>query len=124
MRTRQRRSFAAPFVFTLVAGCTGSPKTVEPPRPDPEGEPYQTWSVRGSGGEQCDAYLEIECPPPEQGMTCNPPPPAVVACPGGLADGESVTIVQLEEDGPCYAQADECPEGGCDREPAECPSWD
>lgn len=61
--------------------------------------------VRNSG-DQCDAYVEVDCPPPDQ-ATCNPPPPMAVACPAGLAEGEQVTVVQFEEDGP-----------------TECPRWE
>lgn len=128
MRQRPRRVFAAPFILTIAAAIpacsSGTPRTVDEPKPDPAAEPYQTWTVRDSGGEQCSAYVEVDCPPPEQGTTCNPPPPMAVACPAGLAEGGQVTVVQLEEGGPCYAEAAECPEGGCDREPTECPSWE
>jgi hypothetical protein len=137
MRNRPRRAFAAPFILTIAAaipGCKSSaPKddTIvhrNPPEPDPDPDPvkgvaaYQSWTVQGNAGK-CDAYFDVECPPPDE-ATCNPPPPMVVACPAELPDGEQMRVVQLEENGPCYAEAMECPEGGCDRTPTECPSWD
>jgi hypothetical protein len=114
MRNRQRRVFAAPFIFTIAAACTGgAPKTVEKPEPDPDpvAEPYQTWTVSSSGEGRCEAYVEVDCPPD---ASCNPPPPMAVACPAGLADGEQITVVQLEENGPCTAGDQE----------TECPSWE
>jgi hypothetical protein len=135
MRNRPRRTFAAPFILTIAAavpGCTrpdpatSTIRTENPPPPDvvtPEGDPYQTWTVQSSGGEMCDAYLDVDCPPPEE-ATCNPPPPAVVACPGGFAEGQQIRVLQLEEGGPCYSEAMDCAEGGCDRQPSACPSWD
>jgi hypothetical protein len=136
MRTRRTRAFAAPFILTVVTALPGCPKggggstTIDnnnktPPDAAPAtAEPvvYQEWSVSRSG-DTCDAWVDVDCPPPDE-ATCNPPPPMTVACPGGLEEGVTMRIVQHEENGPCYLVDAECPEGGCDPQPAECPTWE
>ncbi len=132
MRNRPRRAFAAPFILTIAAalpGCTkAGPNTrttehTNPPNVTSTAAPYQSWTVQQLAPGQCDAYGDIDCPPPDE-ATCNPPPPMKVACPGSLAEDAQLRIVQLEQDGPCYLEAMTCPDGGCDREPTACPSWD
>jgi hypothetical protein len=138
MRMRRTRAFAAPFILTVVTALPGCPKSgpsggttvhENPPRVMPDAaEPvatetrYQEWSVY-KNGDTCAAMVDVDCPPPEE-ATCNPPPPMRVDCPLGVEEGNAVVIYQQVEGGPCYVEPADCGEGGCDPQPAECPTWE
>lgn len=106
---RRRTSFAAPFVITLagLGGC----RTGEPATPTP---PDERWSVYRAG-DQCQSHAILGCP---EGVRCNPPPPAKVACPEGLEDGEhgelrkpaGATTCEFREWAPSCAEGQPCPE--------------
>ncbi len=104
-----RTRFAASLVVTLAAAGCG--RTVDhrepvhpnpppvttteptPPTPTPDG---RQWSVMVMGDGTCGAMEEIACP---EGASCNPPPPAKIACPDH-ADQIHYTI-RSEQDGTC-----------------------
>ena len=110
-----RRTFAAPFVVTLAAGCFADkapppaqpppsqppPEVVaNPPRPQPDPQPVDQspqpeqkrleWTVSMTGGK-CTAAIHVDCPPV---ATCNPPGPRPVECYPNMTEGVSLTVVQ------------------------------
>ena len=59
------------------------------------------------GDGTCQLHRSFDCPPPEEGMTCNPPPPEQIACPS-LSRTDSITRLA---DSTCQASgAFECPD--------------
>jgi hypothetical protein len=44
-------------------------------------DPKPNEKVERRADNTCWVYPNIDCPPPESGMTCNPPPPTQVKCP-------------------------------------------
>jgi len=63
----------SPGAATETAPETGGP---EPP------EAKLGQRVRRGADGTCWIDIDPDCPPPESGMTCNPPPPMEVRCPG------------------------------------------
>jgi hypothetical protein len=124
-----RRTFAAPFVITMVgaAGSTGftscnPPRQTDPdpviatgPPPDPGSEtttdpappqPGETrWSVYKQGAD-CFATVAVDCPEPASPgapvPTCNPPPPMKYTCPDGLAMDRPIEIAQWPNATTCH----------------------
>ena len=135
MRRLQRRVFAAPFIVSIVVaapackpGGADGKGPEEPKKPPTEevdpttaaAEPYNQWMVVANDDGQCSARYQDDCP---EGAHCNPPRPATVACPAGVTGDVEMRLLQLEENGPCYVEAADCT-ADCDRQPAECPTWD
>jgi hypothetical protein len=139
MRT-PRRSFAAPFVVTVVGAAgsagftscnpprayTAPPPEVGTPEPDPGTGtgPGTTGPATPSGearrwtvfkrGEECFAGIQVDCPKGEPGQpmpTCNPPPAMKYACPADLSLERPIQVVQ-------YAGSDGCM---IEPEPISCP---
>jgi hypothetical protein len=135
-----RRSFATPFVVTLVAApaCytnTTSPPPEQPPPPHvnppapqpPEPQPPQAngpadgtrWTIAKTQSG-CTAAMKVECPKPVDGhvVMCNPPPPRPYACPDNVSLDAPITIVAsggecMIDHGPMH-----CPAGAMCNPPA------
>lgn len=58
---------------------SNSPSNTDQDPELPEAQPGQP--VRRGTDGKCWVAVDIQCPPPESGMTCNPPPPMEVKCP-------------------------------------------
>jgi hypothetical protein len=122
-----RRSFATPFVVTLVAAPACYTNTTSPPPSDPQGpivnppppqrpaeQPQQPptpptangpadgtrWTITKTASG-CTAIMKVECPKPVDGhmVTCNPPPPRPYTCPEHISLDAPITIVA--NDGEC-----------------------
>ncbi len=128
------------MTFSLVdTGCDGG-RTVNPPPPEPspsataggEGETPQPESapqpeptpepVAGKPARNieqmpdgtCMEYFDVDCP--DDGRTCNPPPPQKIQCPESvLPAATDATRVTMRPNGECWeAQGSKdfkCPEG-------------
>ena len=107
-----------PAVLLLAASACGSP-AVRDRSPKPDGV-YEEFNVTMVAGGTCVAATrtQFECPP---GGTCQAPPPKAVACPAGLAEGETVRLV-MTNDLTCNVEgiATPCPEH--DEGPVEIPA--
>jgi hypothetical protein len=80
---------------------------VNPPPPDTAAAAPRQWSVWMGADGTCQVASAMDCP---EGVTCNPPPPAPIACPAGLAAGGDATIVSDPATGACVVQlAVSCP---------------
>ncbi len=140
-----RRTFAAPFVVTIVpslaTACFVETRPASPsPQPNPapvattpsqpQSSPTERrWIYRKQNGE-CFASTELNCPslpPGEPQLTCNPPPPKKIGCPDFLAEGKQVNVVQNVPKSICMVDWGEikCPAGAiCNPPPprkVDCP---
>ncbi len=87
----------------LTLACGGLPDI--DPRPPP---PPQLSSLTQEADGTCTLYVPANCPPPEEGTTCNPPPPLEQPCP----QLESVHRIERQPDGTCRSTGwFECPDG-------------
>jgi hypothetical protein len=136
-----RRSFAAPFVVTVVPSLAtacyvdaqqpppANPQTAERPRRGNPPEPVETdpasppiaapselrFVYRKQNGI-CYAMPNPSCPslpPGEPQLTCNPPPPKKVPCPDILAEGKQLNVVHNVAKNICMVDWGEikCPAG-------------
>jgi hypothetical protein len=119
----QRRTFAAPFVVTTLAGCMvqSAPPSQphqttmsNPPRPHAEPGPEQTqpqpqqtgdtsetrWTVMKQG-DKCLAYVKVECP---AGTMCNPPRPSDYTCTPEITDTHPMKIVRWAGQDTCVVE--------------------
>jgi hypothetical protein len=131
-----RRSFAAPFVITMVgaAGSAGftscNPPSQRPgpdpvvgnnqPTPEPQPEPVASgekrWTVYKQGTD-CFANEPFDCPKPSADgapvPTCNPPPPMKYACPENVSLDHPIEIAQWSGQDSCHVVPEpiDCPKG-------------
>ncbi|MFT5686961.1 MAG: hypothetical protein ACI8RZ_007918 [Myxococcota bacterium] len=85
--------------FTLA--CSGVPDI------DPTPPPRELPTLYQNADGICELNVPYSCPPPEEGMTCNPPPIREEPCPP-LA---SVRQISRQPDGTCQATGPlDCPE--------------
>ena len=78
-----------------------NPPPLTPPTAPPEAAPAdarEDWFVEMRDGK-CRAISNPHCPPARNGVmvACNPPPPRDYKCPPGMANGDSMTIVQVDK---------------------------
>jgi hypothetical protein len=130
-----RRTFAAPFVITMV-GAAGSagftscnpPRARQPdtvvggtnptptPEPDTANSGEKRWSVYKQG-EDCFATEAFECPKPATPggpmPTCNPPPPMKYACPDNVSLEHPIEVAQWTGQTTCHVVPEpiDCPKG-------------
>jgi hypothetical protein len=132
-----RRSFAAPFVITMVgaAGSAGftscNPPARQPqpdpligknppapdPQPDTAGTGERRWTVYKQGQDCFAGTANFDCPKPATPggpvPTCNPPPPMKYACPDNVSLDHPIEVAQWNGEQTCHVVPApiDCPKG-------------